>query len=107
MAATSSAASGSVAGPKRARTAPSFPITNFAKFQAMSPGPSGWLDWLEEGSVVVVEWGDRFPRALPRDHLEVRLSGADAGRPEQRTLEVRAGGPLSRAALACWRGPRP
>jgi tRNA threonylcarbamoyladenosine biosynthesis protein TsaE len=64
---------------------------------------AGWLDWLEDGSVVAIEWGDRFPRALPRDHLEVRLSGADADRPERRTLDVRAGGPVSQAALERWR----
>jgi tRNA threonylcarbamoyladenosine biosynthesis protein TsaE len=68
---------------------------------------AGWLDWLEEGSVLAVEWGDRFPRALPRDHLEVRLGGADADRPEQRTLDVRAGGPVSRAALERWRRTLP
>jgi tRNA threonylcarbamoyladenosine biosynthesis protein TsaE len=63
---------------------------------------AGWLDWLTVGSVVAIEWGDRFPQALPRDHLEVRLSGADADRPERRTLEVRAGGPASQAALERW-----
>jgi len=68
---------------------------------------AGWLDWLANGSVVAVEWGDRFPDALPRDHLEVRLSGVDAGRPERRTLEVRAGGPVSQAALERWRKQRP
>jgi len=64
---------------------------------------AGWLDWLEDGSVVVIEWGDRFPQALPRDYLKVRISGADADRPERRTLEVRAGGPVSQAALERWR----
>jgi tRNA threonylcarbamoyladenosine biosynthesis protein TsaE len=68
---------------------------------------AGWLDWLADGSVVAVEWGDRFPEALPRDHLEVRLSGADPSRPERRTLEVRAGGPVSQAALERWRERRP
>jgi tRNA threonylcarbamoyladenosine biosynthesis protein TsaE len=68
---------------------------------------AGWLDWLEEGSVVAIEWGDRFPQALPRDHLEVRLSGAEADRPERRTLDVRAGGPVSQAALERWRKRRP
>ena len=66
-----------------------------------------WLDWLEDGSVVAIEWGDRFPRALPRDHLEVRFSGADTDRPERRTLDVRAGGPVSQAALERWSRKRP
>jgi tRNA threonylcarbamoyladenosine biosynthesis protein TsaE len=64
---------------------------------------AGWLDWLADGSVVVIEWGDRFPGALPRDHLEVRFSGADPDRPERRTLEMRAGGLVSQAALERWR----
>jgi tRNA threonylcarbamoyladenosine biosynthesis protein TsaE len=68
---------------------------------------AGWLDWLEGGSVVAIEWGDRFSKALPRDHLEVRLSGAGADRPERRTLDVRAGGPVSQAALERWREQRP
>ena len=68
---------------------------------------AGWLDWLEDGSVVAIEWGDRFPQALPRDHLEVRLSSAGADRPERRTLGVRAGGPVSQAALERWRRQRP
>jgi tRNA threonylcarbamoyladenosine biosynthesis protein TsaE len=68
---------------------------------------AGWLDWLQDGSVVAIEWGDRFPQALPRDHLQVRLTGADADRPERRILEVRAGGPVSQAALEGWRKQRP
>jgi tRNA threonylcarbamoyladenosine biosynthesis protein TsaE len=64
---------------------------------------AGWLDWLADGSVVVIEWGDRFPRALPRDHLEVRFSGADPDRPERRSLEMRAGGLVSQAVLERWR----
>ena len=68
---------------------------------------AGWLDWLADGSVVAVEWGDRFPRALPRDHLELRFSGADADQPERRTIEARAGGPISQTALERWRRQRP
>ena len=64
---------------------------------------AGWLDWLQDGSVVAIEWGDRYPQALPRDHLVVRFSGADASRPERRILDVSAGGPVSQAALEGWR----
>lgn len=37
-------------------------------------------------AVVVLEWADRFPDALPPDHLEIKL--ADRG-PDQRELTVR------------------
>ena len=67
---------------------------------------AGWLDWLAAGAVVAIEWGDRYPKALPRDHLEVRLSGADADRPQRRTLEARARGPVSQAVLERWRKQR-
>ena len=46
--------------------------------------------------VCLVEWGDRFPDALPLDRLEVTLEGAGEGR----TVSVGATGPRSAAALA-------
>lgn len=39
---------------------------------------AGLLDWLAPGALLVAEWADRFPDALPADHLEVRLEAADA-----------------------------
>jgi len=40
---------------------------------------AGLLDWLAPGALLVAEWADRFPNALPADHLEVRLeTAADA-----------------------------
>lgn len=42
---------------------------------------AGWSDWLVPGTLVVVEWGDRFPDALPADRLRVALGReAEAGR---------------------------
>ena len=56
------------------------------------------LDELE-GGVLVVEWADRFPEALPPDRLEIRLSDEGEGRraeieatgPRHRVLEERLG----------------
>ena len=55
---------------------------------------AGFLDWLEPGRVVAIEWADRFPHALPADHVEVRLS-RDPGTPDVRDIEVRASGPVA------------
>jgi tRNA threonylcarbamoyladenosine biosynthesis protein TsaE len=33
----------------------------------------GFDDYFARGGVVVVEWADRFPEALPADRLEVRI----------------------------------
>jgi tRNA threonylcarbamoyladenosine biosynthesis protein TsaE len=59
---------------------------------------AGLADWLEPGSLVAVEWGDRFPEALPADRLEVRIGGGDA----ERELEVRALGPEAERVRARW-----
>jgi tRNA threonylcarbamoyladenosine biosynthesis protein TsaE len=63
---------------------------------------AGWLDWLEPGAVVAVEWGDRFPDALPEDHLRVELA-REPGEDSQRRLSAVASGPASEALLARWR----
>ena len=65
----------------------------------------GWHDWLAPGVLLLVEWADRVPGELPRDHLEVRFS-RDPGRPEERQLEARAHGPASAGLLARWRARR-
>ena len=65
---------------------------------------AGFLDLLEPGVLVAVEWADRFPEALPTDRLEIciaRSQSPDA--PESRLLEAKARGPGARAALARWR----
>ncbi len=64
---------------------------------------AGFLDWLEPGVLVVVEWADRLPEALPADRLELRLSRPDAETSaESRTLHAKALGAQAEAALARW-----
>lgn len=33
----------------------------------------GWYDYLERGGIVLVEWGDLFPEALPLNHLRIEI----------------------------------
>jgi tRNA threonylcarbamoyladenosine biosynthesis protein TsaE len=54
---------------------------------------------LEAGGACVVEWGDRFPEALPDDTLDVEIT-IDAV--DSRTLTLRAGGPRAAALAAKW-----
>jgi tRNA threonylcarbamoyladenosine biosynthesis protein TsaE len=66
---------------------------------------AGFADLLEPGAVVAVEWGDRFPAALPRDRLELSIRRPDAARdPAGRVLHALSFGAVSEAALAHWRG---
>jgi tRNA threonylcarbamoyladenosine biosynthesis protein TsaE len=72
-----------------------FRVGSFAELEA-----AGFDDWLGPDVLLLVEWADRLPGALPDDHLEIRLerSGDEAGR----ALAVRAHGAASRALLDRW-----
>jgi tRNA threonylcarbamoyladenosine biosynthesis protein TsaE len=61
---------------------------------------AGWLDWLEPGVVLAVEWSDRFPDALPREHLAVALDrgGADS----VRSIAVRPSGSRAQDCAQRW-----
>lgn len=64
---------------------------------------AGFLDWLVAGTLVALEWGEKFPEAMPADRLEVaisRLEGAD--RSTQRRVKAVAFGPTSLAVLREW-----
>ena len=65
---------------------------------------AGFADLLEPGAVVAVEWGDRFPAALPPDRLEIEICRPDpVGDPAGRVLHALSSGSVSSAALARWR----
>jgi len=65
---------------------------------------AGFRDLLEPGALIAVEWADRFPEALPPDHLTLRIERPDAAAaPALRVLHAGASGPIARAALARWR----
>lgn len=50
----------------------------------------GLAEMLDEGGVVLVEWGDAITPVLPHDLLEVRLTLGDGD--DDRTIELRAVG---------------
>ena len=62
---------------------------------------AGFIDLLEPGALLAVEWADRFPEALPRDRLEIGLSRA-AQSPDERKLTAVARGPHSQEVLERW-----
>jgi tRNA threonylcarbamoyladenosine biosynthesis protein TsaE len=61
---------------------------------------AGLADWLGAGTVLVAEWGERFPLALPEDRLDVRIASGDV--PESRIIDAEARGPRSRILLERW-----
>ncbi len=63
---------------------------------------AGFLDWLDSGTLVVIEWGDRFPAALPLDRLEIALDRSPQA-PTRRRLNAVASGPAAAEVLEGWR----
>lgn len=64
----------------------------------------GFWDFLVQGTVLAIEWSDRFPEVLPRDHLVIALfRGAGDAEGAQRQIEMRANGPQSDLVLRRWR----
>ncbi|MBC7265893.1 MAG: tRNA (adenosine(37)-N6)-threonylcarbamoyltransferase complex ATPase subunit type 1 TsaE [Coriobacteriia bacterium] len=59
----------------------------------------GFAEMLESGGVSVIEWGDKFPEELPRDHLAVIIR---VGEGDERTFEVLPGGPRSTQMASGW-----
>jgi tRNA threonylcarbamoyladenosine biosynthesis protein TsaE len=62
---------------------------------------AGFLDLLVAGTIVLIEWGERFRDALPADRLEVVIARSDET-PTQRRLEAVACGPVATRVLAQW-----
>ncbi len=60
---------------------------------------TGFVDLLDPGQVIAIEWCDRFPRALPEDHIEVCIARG-AEEPERvREIEMIALGPIAERVL--------
>ena len=62
---------------------------------------AGFLDLLVAGTIVLIEWGERFRDALPADRLEIEISRPDEI-PTRRRLDAVACGPAASRALADW-----
>lgn len=59
----------------------------------------GWEDYLDGQGLLLVEWGDRFPEALPADHLRVTFATVGG---QQRELAVSAHGQRSQQIEKGW-----
>ncbi len=62
---------------------------------------AGFLDLLVAGTIILIEWGERFRDALPADRLEIEISRPDEI-PTRRRLDAVACGPVASRVLADW-----
>ena len=61
---------------------------------------AGFLDLLLPDVVLAVEWGDRLPGALPRDHLALHIARDAPAGDSARRVELHTSGPASEALAA-------
>jgi len=66
---------------------------------------TGFADWFAAAAVVLVEWADRFPEALPRERLWLQLARSERapGISGARVLHALAAGPEATAVLERFR----
>jgi len=86
---------GRAGGPPRLAHVDFYRVASEAELEA-----AGLLDWLEEGTLLIAEWGERFSSALPEDRLEISIGSGEV--PESRILEALALGERSQALLERW-----
>lgn len=79
---------------------------DFYRLSAVDELPDlGWDDLLREDAVVIAEWSDRFPEALPPGRIEIGLSHLEGAGETGRQAAVRlAGRAAEDPALREWIG---
>lgn len=75
---------------------------DFYRLGALDELPDiGWDDLLGENAVVIAEWAEKFPEALPPDRIEILLSHASRGRKAKAAL---VGAAAISPAFSRWLG---
>jgi tRNA threonylcarbamoyladenosine biosynthesis protein TsaE len=62
----------------------------------------GFRDLLAAGSIVAVEWADRFPSLLPFDRIEVEIERSRSGATDEREIRIEATGPAAQKVVDAW-----
>ena len=48
----------------------------------------GYYDYLDDGSICLVEWSENIPYAIPEDYIKVELSKTDLDKPDERKIII-------------------
>lgn len=48
----------------------------------------GYYDYLDDGSVCLVEWSENIPYAIPDRHIRVEISKPDLDTPDRRLIKI-------------------
>lgn len=48
----------------------------------------GYYDYLDDGSICLVEWSENIPYAIPDEHIKVEISKTDPDNPDERKIRI-------------------
>ena len=48
----------------------------------------GYYDYLDDGSICLVEWSENIPYAIPNDHIRVEITKTNLDKPDERLIKI-------------------
>jgi tRNA threonylcarbamoyladenosine biosynthesis protein TsaE len=48
----------------------------------------GYYDYLDDGSICLVEWSENIPYAIPDDHIKVEITKTNLNIPDERNIRI-------------------
>ena len=48
----------------------------------------GYYDYLDDGSICLVEWSENIPYAIPDEHIRVEITKTNLDRPDERNIKI-------------------
>lgn len=48
----------------------------------------GYYDYLDDGSICLVEWSENIPYAIPDDHIRVEITKTNLEKPDERNIKI-------------------
>ena len=48
----------------------------------------GYYDYLDDGSICLVEWSENIPYAIPDEHIRVEIIKTDLNKPDTRLMKI-------------------
>ena len=48
----------------------------------------GYYDYLDDGSICLVEWSENIPYAIPKEHIRVEITKTDLEKADERLIKI-------------------
>ena len=48
----------------------------------------GYYDYLDDGSICLVEWSENIPYAIPNEHIKIEITKTNLDNPDERLIKI-------------------